>query len=648
MKLTCKQSYTYLMLIMIISSNLIAIVDLKSTKNSRSTTDKKSKKVRKHGEVCYHSVPHWEEKNGNFPCAKGLICRPPAKAKAPKGKPIPYKCFKDNKQNRSKGNIHFTSKKQRATEESYLFSITYKTPKISGRESTEEGDIAQSGQDCHQATPDYKPRTCVTGTTCKLRAQDQGKSGATSYCLADEAKENEVCYKPILNFVKLTCATGLICRNTTADLKSGMKGISSYCLKPTAKAKINEQCMGNGSTIAVCETGLACKEKPVDPNVKVMQTLGKNKFCLKDDLSAYENEVCNKSIRDYQKKNCVGAGLICRFKEEDMNSNKTGSNSYCLKPIVAAKLNEVCAEAMQGGIKKDCDKNLTCMKKPADLNNQLARSYCLATVKVGAGDVCQGGSSAESNCPTGFVCRIKDASIQGTNQTGQKSHCLIKIAAATGTEGTICSRPITSFKTIQCKEGLECKPTAEDLKLGHTGISSFCQKKSNTANEVTVAGEGQDCAKSTPGYVSKQCTAGTNCRPPKGKESMGGVTSICQKPNNLDGNNYNSQTTINKRSIVVEHTLVIGASCSSGGAKQCPSGHICKNSFKSNTNKTYCLLPSAFDSAGYTPFVGINNYCNSTKKCTSGSTCTEVYDGTKVCIAKIYGYNGKPVARRRR
>ena len=623
------------MLIMIICSNLVAIVDLKST-NTRSVTDKKSKKVRKHGEVCYHSVPHWEEKNGNFPCAKGLICRPPAKAKSPKGKPVPYKCFKDNRKNRSKGNIHFNSKKSRADAESTLFTISYKMPKISGRES-EEGDIAQLNEDCAKPIPNYKARNCVYGTTCKTKPEHMNQSGSTSYCLPDEAKENETCYQSTRNYVPRTCVAGLECRFTTSDLASGQTGISKKCLKPKQLGKKDEQCTSmRGTVLLTCAAGLACLEKPVVPGVKTLNMGKATKYCLTDPTVGYENDVCSRSTPGFQKKNCI-TGLVCRQKEEYLN--ETGHASLCLKPIVPLGLNEICKTFTKGAIAKQCDTRYECKKKAADANEISAPHYCLPTSKVPvpAGGKCNSGSSSSpnKNCAVGYSCRIKPEDVKGTNQTGVASYCLaeyvnkqtIRLGGDSSSlppmyisEGDICSRPVSTSIRFECRSGLECKPTAEDVKLGKTGVSSICQKKATAANEVSIAGEGQICAKSTPGFESKQCTAGTVCKP---TSMQSGVSSVCTKPTSTNTN--------------VVPRLLIGETCSTGGAKECPSGHSCKPAFNSLTaSKTYCLLPSAFDQPGYKPFVGLNNYCNNTKLCTSGSTCTPVYDGSKVCIAKNY------------
>merc|ERR1712032_273204 len=193
-------------------------------------------KFRKHGDVCYHSVPHWEEKHGNYPCAKGLICRPPAKSNAPKGKPVPHKCFKDNKKNRVAGNIHFAPKKERMNEDNYLFSISYRSPKVIGRE--EEGDIAQLGEDCAKPIPEYKARKCVAGTTCRVKEEQKTLSGVTSHCLADDkAKENETCSRPIRDYKRKECVDGLDCRPDEQDLASGMKGVDSRCQKPLTPVK---------------------------------------------------------------------------------------------------------------------------------------------------------------------------------------------------------------------------------------------------------------------------------------------------------------------------------------------------------------------------------------------------------------------------
>merc|ERR1712032_1203872 len=207
----------------------------------------------------------------------------------------------------------------------------------------------------------------------------------------------------------------------------------------------------------------------------------------------------------------------------------------------------------------------------------------------------------------------------------------------------------------------ECRNTDDDIRLGKTGVSSLCLKKKT--NEIQVAGEGQDCAKAIPGYVSRQCTAGTVCAPRKGQEKMSGVTQICQKITMNGSGSSSSTTTTTTTTRIVNGVVVsdnsvrkgsgelkIGSKCQSGGPHPCPSGHTCKNAFKSHGSELkhfYCLLPSAFDSAGYTPFVGANNYCSDKKPCTAGSRCLKVYDGTSVCIASRYSYRGDPIKRRR-
>ena len=715
---------------MIISSLLLTIVETKSQKtqkNSRSVTDKKAQKVRKHGEVCYHSVPHWEEKNGNFPCAKGLICRPPAKAKAPQGKPIAHKCFKDNKKNRVNGNITFSSKKNRSNEESYLFSITYRTPKRSGRENAEEGDFASAGEACAKSTPDFVAKQCVTGTTCRQRLEDKGTTGAASLCLPEElTKKGETCSRPISGYKTTKCVAGLVCRVSDNRLFSTMSGISSSCLEPVPLKKVNEAC----SLSVPCESGLTCKkevqvqgkfyasDQPNKCHAGVVATInqkcsgslpgdtrktcaagldcrltddqmfqqymtGISSYCLKplvpskvgekcndakkcvaglacnppaanngmvmkgatnvcqvDNLTASEGVQCaNSSIQNYQKKICR-EGLVCRAKDNNgSSSSRKGAGKFCLPPATLGGLNEQCKSAVQGGATKQCQSIYNCQKKPSEINNKFANYYCLAQQMGTLNNVCSKPTPgfATLKCPTGSQCRLRDQDTQGTTlRTGISSYC-VAAKPSIAREGQVCYRPTPGFVRLTCSEGLECKNTAEDVKAGKTGVSQICIKK-NT-NEVTVAGEGQDCAKATPGFTSKQCTAGTQCRPRAGQENMSGVTSICQK---ITG-------TINGMSIIVQETLKIGQTCGAGGAKGCPSGHACKRTYKSTAASTYCLLPSGLDGESYVPFVGLNNYCDDrTKPCTSGSKCTVMFDNSKICVARSYSYSGKPMGRRRK
>jgi len=713
---------------MIISSLLLTIVETKSQKtqkNSRSVTDKKAQKVRKHGEVCYHSVPHWEEKNGNFPCAKGLICRPPAKAKAPQGKPIAHKCFKDNKKNRANGNIHFSSKKNRSNEESYLFSITYRTPKRSGRENAEEGDFASAGEACAHSIPNFVPKQCATGTTCRLRLEDIGTTGKASVCLPEElTKQGQTCSRPISGYKTTKCAAGLVCRVSDNNLFGPQKsGIDSLCLQPIPLKKVNEIC----NSKVPCESGLTCKpevqvpgkfypsDQPKKCHVAVGATLnqqcaastpgftrktcaagldcrlrddqlfsglsGTSKYCLTplvpskvgekcnhkklcvaglacnppppvngmvmqgapnvcqvDTLTAGEGVQCaNSSIQNFQKKICR-EGLVCRAK--DNNGMKKGAGKFCLSPATLGGLNEQCKSAIEGGATKQCQSIYNCQKKPSEINNKFAAYYCLAQQMGTLNNVCSKSTPgfAPLKCPTGSQCRLRDQdNTQGTTvRTGISSYC-VAAKPNIAKEGQECYRPTPGFVRLTCSEGLECKNTAEDVKAGKTGVSQICIKK-NT-NEVTVAGEGQDCAKATPGFTSKQCTAGTNCRPRAGQENLSGVTSICQK----------ITTTIDRTSIIVQETLKIGQTCGAGGAKGCPSGHACKRTYKSTAASTYCLLPSGLDGESYVPFVGLNNYCDDrTKPCTSGSKCTVMFDNSKICVARSYSYSGKPMGRRRK
>lgn len=480
---------------MIISSHLLEIVETKNKKtNNKRTTKKIAKKFRNKGEICYHSIPHWEEKNGNLPCAKGLICRPPAKAKFNSGKPIAHKCFVDNKKGRSKGNIHFASKKQREDSDSYLFSISYSVPKRRGREANESSDnLAKEFDSCYSPTPNYIPRNCEVGYSCQYPAGKEDLKGASKLCLKDNiAKENEECSRPIPSFVTKKCEAGFVCKAKPAD--KNLQGVSSFCLRDSTVVPAN--------------------------------------------LVAKENEICRKPIPGFQAKDCP-VGLECRIKD-NTPAGMTGVSSYCLKKQLPLKEGEACSSSIPGFVRKDCPANLT--------------------------------------------CRIREAD------------------------------------------------------AGKTGVTSYCMTKIGS-NEVTVAGEGQICANpNVIGFTTKPCTAGLTCR----QKNLNG-TEIYKT-----GDPMYCLAVLNNINNVTQN-LKIGEKCSSGGVSQCPTGHICKYSFGESSGNTYCLLPSAFDTNAYTPYVGINNDCSfAARKCTSGSMCTRMFDGSNVCVAMRYDGNGRPMRRRRR
>mgnify|MGYP000968127209 CR=1 FL=1 len=576
MKLIGKNNLRHIFILLIIGSYLLASFSTKSYNKGNKNT----KKFRNRGEVCYHSVPHWEEKNGNLPCKTGLICRPPLQHLKSGRSDIPHRCYLDNKKG-TKGNIHFTSKKQREDSDSYLFSISLKTPKKFARRSSEGNDLAKLGELCYSSTPGSQNKKCATGLECRSDAMDYNKMGSSSTCHSTVLKEGEICNVSTNQlFIGGKCGEGLECNLQNNNNISGRQL--------------------QGATFTKC--------------TKIQY--------------AKEGEICSSSIQGIQSKTCA-PDQECRVRAQDINLK--GTSATCHRKIL--REGDIC-EVTGTSFKKDCGEGLIC--KPKQNNNALPAGkkimineqiVCRPMQIAKKGETCYKSTPdfERKQCEFGLECRLPESS---KGLSGASSQCLTPIAK----EGEECYKSIPSYVKKECSHGLECRARGEDLQAGKTGVTMYC-KSSQQKNIITleVAGVDQVCNKSTPGFTSKQCVAGTVCRIKDSQVGMTGVSMYC-----LPGvSNGESSTTIS--------SLKIGQKCSAGGSKQCPSGHACKYPIGEKTGNTYCLLPSAFDTPNYVPFVGVNNYCDITNKpCTSGSTCTRVYDGTNVCVATSYDLNGNP------
>lgn len=547
MKLNRKQNLIYVFLLLIIGSHLFTLIETRNSIKSR-LTKKNKQKYRKAGQVCYHSVPHWEEKNGNLPCQKGYICRPPSGAIEKKGKPVPFKCFKDNKKG-WKGPIHFASKKQREDSDSYLFEI-YTPHKISiknSRESSEESTyavlITREGDSCGNSGS--VNRVCDEKYVCRLPQDKSGGKDSDKQCLKPLAQQNEVCYQPISNFKTKECVKPFTCRPGKSSY--GVSGSGSSCLEPFKLGKKDEECANfRGSKYRDCEPGLVCKDKPASANDKI-KTEG-TKTCqggLTGNFIAKAGEACYQSTPNYVPKKCPD-GYQCRF-EDSQGVSLSGSTAKCLKNRV-------------------------------DGNSELAN------------------------------------------------------------EGDVCRYENSDFRVLQCRTGLQCMKMYSSAHNQTVSRVYRCIKfergGGNDNDTISIVGEGQVCSKPTPGFKSKACSSGLVCRVKETDMRLSGVSSYCLPP-------------LQQNTVVQDsNPYKIGELCSHTDNRSCPSGHICKPVPFTTGHKRYCLLPSAFDSAGYVPYVGKDNYCSHLKACEPGLTCLKVFDSSKICVSSSYDYNGRSTTTR--
>lgn len=537
MKLTgnLKFNLPYLFLLLILGTQLISIANSKTSRvNNKNHEEKKGKKqkFRGKGEICYHSVPLWEEKHGNLPCEKGYICRPPIKKGKAKKTDIPYRCYKDNKKGRE-GNIQFATKKQRESEDSFLFTIDVKNKKKvkkTGRESTEwQVTLVDKGMDCDNPNGQgFKEKQCKPGHICF-------KGGMSKYTchVQENAKADEVCYQSLPTFVPKKCPNGYECKGRPQD--RGMTGVGSYCLKAAVSN------------------------------------------------SANANEVCFNSTPNFQPKTCP-TGYECRFKRAELSAGMTGISKYCLKPESdVAQEGEVCFEELVKNFeKKRCaDPSLSCTLLTTSAHGA-KKNTTWRCIRMGNTnpDVAKEGDICSDTSKPNWHRKCADSSLE----------CLTFYTSAHGAQ--------------------------------NTGIGRCTKKGGNSGNtnQIEEVGEGQVCNKPIPNFTPKKCTAGLVCRVKESQKTLSGVSAYCFKPS--------SDT---KPS---DMPITIGGKCGGNDPRGCPSGHICKQTIGDKQGSTYCLMPSMLDKAGYKPFVGLNNYCDTaTKPCSPGSTCRLMFDGSRICVA---------------
>lgn len=573
MKLNGKNNLLYLFLTLLISSHLLSFYVAKRTHNAKKIT------FRKLGEICYHSVVGWGDKNKDIECAKGLICRPPIKKNKTKAaKNLPFRCFKDNIKGKTRGNIEFASKKQRMQENSFLYRI--KVPILHKKGREEEG-LPKAGENDKCQDPNdrtFQARPCVEGFVCRRKNSQINMTGVPSYCMRlSIAGNEEVCFIEGYPETRRQCEHGLECKKLPDNGRVTINK-NYYCV-PNDTALRGEDCYRStlGYKVRECETGYECKYKVQD---QVSGAKGVAKYCIKKGEEEYvqpggicKSPLSGKEFKCAQGHECKGK----EFKGKVYNDIKTCNIEKVVGPDGVGEY-EACSS--QSGLQRYCKSGLSCRNPPKEVEQRLKlqnniTKICISDNIALPGEKCQHAVRGflTKQCTEGYYCKSSQPGLSGA-----PSICSKKVSVAN--EGEECYQAIINYKRIKCaNDSLECR--VPDDQIGKGGAVHKClKKKDKIYNEVV--GVGQICNQITINYQAKKCDNGLECKP---KENQLG-TYYCQaKEENME---------VAKAGEVCDRSVNVGFK-----RKKCPANYECKAiSFKSGVDST-CQKITKEETVGY-------------------------------------------------
>lgn len=232
------------------------------------------------------------------------------------------------------------------------------------------------------------------------------------------------------------------------------------------------------------------------------------------------------------------SGYSCKFKDEDLISNKNNPNKYCLSSYSYSKLvreGDACVVPGNSYIKLLCPIGTECKYDSNAHHYNKDVKICKRIINFDhdsvahAGEYCyRDGWNKQKHCPKGFYCLKSDYQILNKKTYDESLRC----------------RQIKTMAKVDLREGEECreKHVSKGIEYGEwrCEIGLVCGKYSKTCEKpynkiediIEFARPGKTCYKSSPGYKRKQCTEGYTCRARNSfylRPGITGISMVCLK-----------------------------------------------------------------------------------------------------------------------